>query len=133
MEGTPGPLQRLYQGPQPGKIAWKFRQGNIRVMDLVLIRHGQVDDEKIGPLLARLQKRLDPIEGAALQTVLEQRLAEHGAKCRIVVEEYEMSHAASLLTSSSPQALDEDCARTEKLQARFYKALGGTRAVCGEL
>lgn len=48
MEGTPGPLQRVYQGPRPGKIAGKFRQGNMPCMDLVLIRHGQVEASQHG-------------------------------------------------------------------------------------
>lgn len=48
MEGTPGPLQRVYQGPRPGKIAGKFRQGNMTPMDLVLIRHGRVEASQHG-------------------------------------------------------------------------------------
>lgn len=61
MEGTPGPLQRLYQGPQPGKIAWKFRQGNIRVMDLVLIRHGQVEAAQDGRFYGGIEVALSEL------------------------------------------------------------------------
>jgi broad specificity phosphatase PhoE len=41
-------VQTVYQGPRPAKIAGKFRQGNIVCMDLILIRHGQVEAAQRG-------------------------------------------------------------------------------------
>lgn len=41
-------MQTVYQGPRPCKIAGKFRQGNIDCMDLILIRHGQVEAAQRG-------------------------------------------------------------------------------------
>lgn len=61
MEGTPGPQQRVYQGSQRGKTAGKFRQGNICVMDLVLIRHGQVEAAQNGRFYGGIEVALSEL------------------------------------------------------------------------
>lgn len=41
-------MQTVYQRPRPCKITGKFRQGNIDLMDFILIRHGQVEAAQRG-------------------------------------------------------------------------------------
>jgi broad specificity phosphatase PhoE len=64
-------VQTVYQGPRPCKIAGKFRQGNIESMDLILIRHGQVEAAQRGLFYGGAEVALSELGQAQAQSAAD--------------------------------------------------------------
>lgn len=71
MEGTPGPLQRVYQAPLTDRSAQKFRQRNMGRVELILIRHGQVEQTQNGRYYGGIEVALSETGRAQAQAAAE--------------------------------------------------------------